>query len=224
MKALRFAIPLVGLFVLSNVALAYPEPAPVSNSAAFRGWQDHADYVTTEPDIKSLTPISLKCAEPTLYPTHPQQTQKTYHVFKTGQYNHQKLNGDDDGCAMSSGTVGSKGTRFCLRPDAAEYAVISDVFMDRDGNSYRAFWEVQFLKKAESMGSLFSKGRTVYPNPKSQIPNDMQLGGTYPVSANEFLFLTEPFPGDIEKAQKQKLQALQGGFRFDPQTLLFQEP
>lgn len=115
------------------------------------------------------------------------QSTKKYHKFLVGTYNHAKLKGDSQACATSSIT------NYCLRPDTVEYTVMSDIFSDSCGNSYRGFWEVMFMTRHENMGTLGSLGRTLYEKANSQFPGEFETGPTYLVEAKNFLFFTELF-------------------------------
>lgn len=196
--------------------------ADVPNPKAFRGWRENTSYVSSPVPYDRLRKAEFRCDEPTLYPTHPSQAMKRYHVFKVGEYDHFKLNADDEACRRGAPRASSSGRKFCLMPDYLEYAVVSDLYEDACGHTYRAFKEVLFLKKNETMGSLFSAGRASIPNPKSSDAGDMVDGHTYPVTLKEFLFVIEPFPGEAEKARALRAEALSKTHRYDEATRTFQ--
>lgn len=189
-------------------------PLPISkqvipDSRALLSWQEIPGYQNTEIDPMSIERISLKCADTRLFPTHPQQNTKLYHLFLSGRYDHTKLAGEDEACAMSSKYSNAKGVKACLRPDWIEYAVLSDLYTDSCGHLYRGFWDVAYLKTHDNMGVLFSKGRTLYPKPDSGNLNDMFIGGTYTLDVHDFLFLSPLLPKDAEQINKLQTEAVQ---------------
>ena len=80
--------------------------------------------------------------------------------------------------------------------------MISDVFTDACLGLSRDVWNVGFLHRDDNMGSLFSKGRTMYPKENSPFEKDMEDGQTYYVERQDFLFVAPAFPGDRELAEK----------------------
>lgn len=203
-------------------------PPTPPNAHAFRGWQPVEGYADSSVNLATLDRVEINCpADPdSLYPTHPQQDSKIYHRFDWGGYDNTKLKGDDEACAMSSKYKGSDGQFACLRPDVAYFVIMSDIYRDRCGNMYRAYWKFLFLKKNENMGTLFSLGRTMYPRPNSKVPGDYVLGGTYKVSRAQMVFLSPPLAGeglygDLGKATELRARALKAGVVFDEKSLLF---
>lgn len=180
----------------------------VPNAGAIVSWQEIAGYRDSDLDPMSAPRISLECADTNLYPTHPQQNTKHYHLFLSARYDHTRLKGDDEACTLSSKYPNAQGVKPCLRPDYLEYAVISDTYRDSCGHMYRGFWDVAFLKANDNMGVLFAKGRTLYQKPNAGDVNDMYIGDTYAVSADEFLFLSPLLPGDLQKVEMLKASAL----------------
>lgn len=208
------------LLMTATKALAHSPVPP--NAHAFKGWQPVEGYVTSHIDLNKLPKVQLNCpADPDgLYPTHPQQEVKHYHRFDWGTYDHFKLKGDDEGCSLGSRYKNANGEYSCLRPDTVYSVVMSDVYRDRCGHLYRAYWQLLYLKTNENMGTLFSLGRTLYPNPNSSFPNDFVMGDTYRVSRAQVLFLSAPLTGDREKIIRSQ-QSAQRTHRFDPERLLF---
>jgi hypothetical protein len=195
----------------------------IPNPEAFLGWRTVQGYTTSDVKIDQLQKVGLNCQldNKNLYPTHPQQESKHYHLFDWGSYNHGKLNGDSEACTISSKYKNRNGQYACLRPDVVYNVVMSDIYQDKCGNLYRAFKQTIYLDKNESMGTLLSRGRTIYPNPNSQFPGEVYVGPTYPVPVQEFLFLTLPLAGDIEKSNQMKRRALSTTHTFDALELLF---
>lgn len=177
------------------------------NQHALKNWARLSDYETGEKiPLEQLPRISLSCKDKNLYPTHPQQSTKIYHYFYSANYDHFRLSPHDEACAQSAkSTPGVK--QRCLRGDSAHHAIISDLYRDSCGNLYRAVWEVVYLASNESMGTLSSRGRTMYQNPKSEFENDLITGATYILAESDFLFLTEPFSEDVEKVNRHVEQA-----------------
>lgn len=211
----------VVLFFLT-IATAFAQNPVPPNAHAFKGWQPVEGYVTSTIDLARLPRTEINCAaDPTgLYPTHPQQDVKHYHRFDWGTYDHGKLKGDDEGCSMSSKFKNARGEYSCLRPDVIYSVIMSDVYRDRCGNLYRAYWELLYLKTNENMGTLFSLGRTLYPNPASSFPGDYVMGDTYKVSRTQMMFLSPVLNGDREKVARAQQNA-QRTHRFDESRLLF---
>jgi hypothetical protein len=195
-------------FILSWMLLSFSIGAfaegllPISkqilpNPAAISSWQEISGYRNTSVEVMSMARIPLNCTDSNLYPTHPQQNTKLYHIFRSARYDQTKLIGADEACALSSKYPSASGTKACLRPDYLEYAVISDVYRDSCGNFYRGVWDVAFLKANDNMGVLFSKGRTLYQKPEAGDALDMYVGGTYAVGVEEFLFLSPILDTDL---------------------------
>ena len=159
-------------------------------------------------DQKPLVPhqiqnVPLNCKDKTLYPTHPQQDTKAYLYADFASYDYTKLPALSSACRIPNPTK-----KYCLRATSAHIAVPSDLFEDKCGNIYRGYWFVSFLKSDESMGTLLSKGRTVYERPNSEFANDFMNGDTYSVSEENFLFLSKPWPKDLKEIQVSRSRAL----------------
>ncbi len=165
------------------------------------------------------TEIPPSCPDKRLYPTHPQQFTKIYHVYRVANYNNRKVPYDSEVCLIASRSP-SPAKRTCLLTDTFIHSLISDTFQDSCGNLYRGVWVMNFLKKQETIGTLFSKGRTLYEDPNSPFEKDMIEGQTYPSTQKEFLFLTPLFPGDKELIEKMK-QSAQETHAYNPETHLF---
>lgn len=207
------------LLVISIEALSSQRPVP--DAHAFKGWRPVEGYADTRIDWRSLPRVTPTCDKgAALYPTHPQQSTKVYHVFDWGSYNHFKLTGDSEACTISSRHNNSRGVKLCLRPDTIYYALISDLYRDACGQTYRAYWEVIYLKKNDNMGTLFAKGRTMYENPRSEFPGDYVMGPTYPLKTDDFLFFTPLFQADAEKIAEQRRLAERTHI-YSPETSLF---
>lgn len=207
----------------ANVALAPSPKEAIPNPEALSQWQDVTSYQSSNVDLKGLTRLSVDCSDPDLYPTHPQETTKLYHVFKRAQYDLRKLKADDEACAIGAKYQSARGYRVCQMADALNYVVLSDTFQDACGHFYRGFWEVLFLRRNDSMGTLLSQGRTVYPKPNADFDGEMVIGPTYSLQSTTFLFLTPLFPGDMAKIEKQREKAAEN-FRFNERTLLYEAP
>lgn len=192
----------------------------IPEKGAFLGWSEKVGWATSRVNPFSAKKLELNCANQNLYPTHPQQTTKEYHVFLKGQFDVARLPGTSRACHLHNNARGDSPKR-CLVPEQMEFALISDTYEDSCGQKYRAYWVVSFLQKDETMGTLLSQGRTVYPDESSQFQNDMIDGQTYAVPVREFLFLTELLPGDDKKISGEQKRALQHTHTFNPQTQLF---
>ena len=176
-------------------------------------------------DTLKVKKTTLNCAgAEELYPTHPDMGLKEYYNAQWGRYDQRLLKGNDEACLVSSRPSRPNALKFCLAADILKYVIISDTYQDACGNLYRGFYEEMYFKAQDNMGTLFSKGRSVYPDPNAMFSGEMITAGTYAVPASEFLFLTPLFPGDAEKIEKARKQAFQSGMTYDPQNFLFDEP
>jgi hypothetical protein len=191
----------------------------VPEAQSIQRWSDPHYADASAPDLDSLERVEIpkNCGQQ-LFPTHPQQFTKIYHVFRRGEYDAQEVPSASSVCKAASN--GQR--RFCLATDYFEHAVISDIYQDGCGYLYRGIWKTGFLGREETMGHLFSKGRTLYPKPRSQFDKDMEEGNTYALDRKEFLFLTPAFEGDFEKAGKYK-EASETSFVYDSSKRLFQK-
>jgi hypothetical protein len=162
-----------------------PEPN-VPNKEALNGWQKKP-YPIDELDFSKLTAKPFACADKMLEPMSQDQSTKQYHKFVWSDYDLAKLKGTSEVCRVPQ----KSNANYCLRADTIEYTVMSDIYKDSCGNSYRGFWEVVFLTEDESMGTLCSLGRTFYEIPNS--PGEIEIGPTYKVPAERFLFFSEIF-------------------------------
>jgi hypothetical protein len=208
------------VLVLSLTALAQNTEVP--NPEAFYGWQAVTDYTTSHLDLSKVPKIKLNCAaDPThLYPTHPQQDVKSYHRFNSGTYDHSKLTAESPACKIASKFKAPNAQLSCLSPDIIYDVIISDVYQDRCGHWYRGYWQIVYFKSDENMGTLFSKGRTLYERPHSQFPNDFVVGNTYVVSETDFMFLSPIFNSDTQSVAKARNEALRT-HSFDSNTLIY---
>ena len=186
-------------------------------------WQEVRDYVTSPIALDQIQHVNFQCDQTTLYPTHADQTTKIYHQFDYAQFDLGKLKADDRACLMPSKFKNASGQYYCQMGDTYYTAIISDTYKDRCGHVYRGYWRVSYLHQDENMGTLFAKGRTMYPKPNADYPGDVQLGGTYPVEASEFLFFSPLFNGDEAAIQKAFVDNQKTILRYNPQTWLFEE-
>lgn len=150
-----------------------------------------------------LTETQVNCRDKKLWPTHPQQSTKEYVYAVTASYDYHRLPGESEACITAN-----YNKRLCVRSTWANIFIISDIYEDSCGNTYRGYWLTSFLQSQESMGTMVSKGRTVYPKPQAQFRNDYVTGYTYPLTPQDFLFLTSPWPQDLEKARRERTRAL----------------
>jgi len=181
-------------------------------------WADPRYEESNLPALDDLEHVDVpaSCHDRKLYPTHPQQRSKSYHVFRMAVYENDDLAGDSPVCKISS----SGAKKYCLLADTFEYAVISDIYQDACGGLYRGVWNVGFPKKDDNMGQLFSRGRTVYTKANAEFSGDVEDGQTYPLERKDFLFLAPPFAGDAEVAKKLAAEA-QLTHTYDSVTHLF---
>lgn len=185
-----------------------------------KSWGNPKYEDSSAPKIETLAHIgvSRKCSDKRLYPTHPQQNSKIYHLYRNGHYDYAQVPVESRVCKIKS----SSASPVCQRADTFSYAVISDIYTDACGNIYRGIWNRAFLKQDDTMGTLFSKGRKMYQKENSKIANDMEDGGTDAQDQSDFLFLTHAFPGDEEIARDLAAKAMET-HTFDPKSHLFHQ-
>ena len=155
----------------------------------------------TNPSL--LTEIQVNCRDKKLWPTHPQQSTKEYMYAVQAPYDHSRLPGTSEACMRAN-----YNQRLCVRATWANIFIISDLYEDSCGNTYRAYWTTSYLQNQESMGTLVSKGRTVYPKPNAQFRNEFVTGYTFSLMPRDFLFLSSPWAGDREKIVRDRNRAL----------------
>lgn len=189
---------------LAFIALSvFPDPQ------FLKSWNLSQDYIFDErigpSDIRKT---QLQCPVKTLWPSHPQQTAKEYHHAVWAHYDHGKLSPESHACLRPNPT-----RKFCVLATYANAVFLSDLFQDECGNYYRGMQLIAFLKSDESMGTLFSKGRTVYPKPDSPYENEFETGETYPVQVSDFLFLSPVSNTELEHIRDQRIEAEKEGFQ-----------
>lgn len=191
------------------------------NASALVRWTDNIGPSNDVVDPLKVERRPLNCIDTNLYPTHPQQMSKVYHVALVGRYDMEKLTAEDEACAIGSKYKNTRGIKMCLRADSVEYNVLSDTYADSCGNMYRGFWEVSFLQREDNMGTLFSKGRVLYEKPRAEFPKDMYVAQTYAVPVKEFLFLSPLFKDDLKNIEEQRREA-EKTHRYNPTTHLYE--
>ena len=203
----------LNIFLLSGIKAPSPE--------AFIKWTNVPGYRNSNYDLSRMGNVAIRCRDSILFPVNPQQTTKKYHLYLRAEYDVKKLQTNSFACKFGSSTKNAKGIQSCFVADGYDVTVISDMFQDNCGNFYRAYWRVEFLTSTESMGTLLSKGRDIYPKPNPEYPQETEDGPTRAVDKSDFLFLTELFPGDQERMARAQATALNNGFSYDPLTKLF---
>ena len=201
----------------------FPPAGPVDNQTAITTWLPQSELESQ--GKQSLSQIKIKqfdCSNTRLIPTHPQQTTKIYHRYLFGQFNVQKLTRMDHACRIGRPNTGSRlqSSHSCLVAEEAEDVIISDLYDDHCGHTYRGFWHVSLLRKNETMASLSALGRTLYEDHQAGYPGAYAVGDTYELQQNNFVFLAEPFSTDLEKIKINQTQAATTHSR-DPKTLLY---
>ena len=175
-------------------------------------WRPSSDiaYAGTPPMPSQLIEVAVNCHDKKLWPTHPQESTKEYLYGIVANYDYSKLPPSSDACLRPNPT-----NRFCLYSTWANLIVMSDLFQDSCGVKYRAYWLVSFLKSDDNMGTLLSKGRTVYPKPNAEFPGEYITGYTYPIEIKVFLFLGTLWRGDQEKIDQAQAEAFKHGYKLD---------
>lgn len=165
-------------------SLGFPEPQKIGP------WQWNQNYVQNDlaPDPDSFQKIGLNCPIDRLWATHPQQTTKEYVYAVWASYMDHQFSD-------------------------ANAIVMSDLFMDECGNSYKGFWVVPFLTREETMNTLVSIGRTIIKKPQG-FPGEFIPGPTHDLASNEFLFLTFPTAEDLWKIDLSQTNARNEGYQL----------
>lgn len=186
--------------------------------------QSHEITFEKRPPAPSQLPeVALSCGDKKLWPTHPQQTTKEYLFAVVASFDRIRLPG-----TMSSCITPNFNKKHCLRSQDANVIVMSDTYHDSCGNLYRGYWVVSYRtgggpnKSEDNMGTLLSKGRTQYEKAKAQFAGEYEPGYTYPVEAQNFLFLSQLLPGDQRLIRLNREQALKFGFKLKGRS--FQAP
>lgn len=198
-------------------------PGDLPDATALRRWRDPKFEDTNAPAVTTLEHLEIpgSCRNQNLYPTHPQQSTKIYHLYRDGIYELTKLSAESRTCKITSQPSGRE-KKFCLLADDFEHVVLSDTFQDACGNFYRGVWKVDFLRRDDNMGTLLSKGRTVYTDDHSNFEGQVYVGQTYAVERKDFLFLAPIFGGDRDKLNQLKLEAIRNTHTYNSETHLFQ--
>lgn len=187
---------------------AFINPAEFPDSELLKSWNNNDDFTISRHENPDLIPkTELNCSKSALWPTHPQQFTKEYHFAAWAHYDHGRLKPDSSACMRANPS-----NRFCVMATYANAVVMSDSFLDECGNTYRGYWLVSYLKSDESMGTLFSKGRTVYPKPDAEFPGEYYTGDTYSVDASQFLFLSPLTQEEMKLIKMSQSQALEEGY------------
>lgn len=188
--------------------LSLIDPGAFPDANLLIGWTENRDFVITQSvSPESIRKTALNCPSQNLWPTHPQQYTKEYHYAVWSHYDHGRLKPDSPACVTPNPT-----RRFCLKATYANAVFMSDLYLDECGNSYRGYWPVFYLKSDESMGTLFAKGRTVYPKPNSQWGGEFQTGDTYVTQGSDYLFLSPITNTDAQQIDLSRQNAIREGY------------
>ncbi len=183
---------------------------------ALKQWHLLHSYTAGIPLSPQQPRPAFKCGNSELYPTHPGQELKQYHVYLKAQFHHQKISAHSPLCRMTT-----TNKSHCLLADSLHFVVLSDTYRDRCGHMYRGVQKRVFIGQDETMATLYSAGRTLYENPHSEFKYDFETGPTYATHCDDFEYLLPLFEADDFKIFKLVESALKA-FTFDPTTLLFQ--
>lgn len=194
---------------------------PVPNPGAFKGWERKAQEESSVVDPYSWERAAFACNRPGIFPTHPQMSLKRYHLMLIGQYDHFRLQGSDEACAIGGKKPNGKGVIPCFRPDIFHYVLLSDTYQDACGHYFRGVKEIAFFRRAENMGTLFSPGRGMLRKAGSEF-DEYVTAPTYVSKPEDFLFFIQLLPGDQERIAQDREQALRGEFLFNEGTGLFE--
>lgn len=165
------------------------------------------------PQPSQLQEVQVNCRSKELWPTHPQQFIKEYLYAVQADFDRTRLPPTFSSCITPNPTK-----RFCLRAQTANVLVMSDTYQDNCGNYYRAYWHVAYRTgggprhSEDHMGTMLSRGRTQYERPNARFKGEYDTGYTYPVKADDFLFLSKLLPSDQGNIRKFRAQAIKQGF------------
>ncbi len=193
------------VLVLPHLGAVAAETLDLPNQNALTSWRDLPGYTSEPTDLSKIEAVQIRCADQNLMPTHPAQTGKLYHLFRSNRYDHMKLSAEDYACRIGLPKVRAGVPARCGRADTAYDVIISDLYQDSCGNFYRGFIRRQYVQRDETVATLFSAGRMVYQNPRSSIPNDMITGKPYAVPVNEFVLISGLLEGDQEIIARAKV-------------------
>lgn len=165
------------------------------------------------------------CAEDSgnLYPVHPYQSTKVYHVNYKGTYKAGKLKADDPLCIRGNTIAPNPQFRNCFYAVNPQHVEMSDYYMDRCGNYYRGAWENNFLirNKTDDHPYLLSKGRVNHMINRGTY-SDSEDADTYAVPVKEFQFFAPITAEEKKKIEEIRERALKtGGYVFDKKSFLF---
>jgi len=183
----------------------------IEEPQAFKGWSSNRSEQHDELDFSRIETTEIACDSQELTPSHPSMEMKLYFNAKWGRYDDKKVPPKSSLCLIQSRAKNP----ICLRADAINYVIVSDLFQDKCGNFYRGYAEVLYQRSFENMGTLFSPGRTMYQNPKSEFEGDLLSGDTYPVNASQFFFFTKATEEEAMQILRNKSVALKQGYFFD---------
>ncbi len=218
-------------FLLLSLPLVSWAQSGVPHPQYFKGWKFDSSYEAYGRDLKTLSKVEITCENKTLLPTHPQQGTKKYHLAITGEYNSHQLKGGEqsaynDICMIWTNHAKPE-QRYCLRSKTIKVVVLSDLYQDTCGNTYRGYFKKKFLNTDETMGTLVSLGKTFYENPYSEFVGtslvETYVGGTYPMKASEFLYFSKASPEDLLQIQDSLVLAKKNGQFRHPETGLFND-
>ncbi len=191
----------------------------IEEPQAFKGWTTNKSEQHAELDLSRLEVTGISCDSQELTPSHPSMEMKLYFNAKWGRYDDKKVPPNSGLCLIQS-----RGKKpYCLKADAINYVIVSDLFQDKCGNFYRGYAEVLYQRSHENMGTLFSPGRTMYQNPKSEFEGDLVSGDTYPVNASHFFFFTKATEDEIKQILKNKSIAVRKDYFFDADKNIYRK-
>ncbi len=216
------------LFLAQATAALEFTQEPVPDSDFFRGWVENQSQTVTAKDLNSFTEKKTNCPNQRLFPTHPQQTTKTYHHSSVGRYSTRRSDGTFMPATAQACEVGQKknfGRAYpiCLATRALKFDVLSDFYMDSCGGYYRGFWSLTYFASDDNMGTLSSLGRTMQEPEHSDFPGMLFLPSrTYSLSASDFIFLSPVTPDEIVEIRRLQEAAQKAGLIFNRESLLFE--
>jgi hypothetical protein len=194
--------------ILAAGWLGLINPGSFPDAQYLVGWNENPDFIVTRKESpESISKVEIQCDSKNIWPTHPQQYTKEYQFAAWSHYDQGRLSPASYACQRANPT-----NRFCVMATYANAVFMSDLYNDECGNTYRGYWLVSYLKSDESMGTLFAKGRTVYPKPNSEYEGEFQTGDTYVTKVSDYLFFSGISNLELQQIDLSRQNALKEGY------------
>lgn len=182
----------------------------IPDPQALATWKPSREFAIE--DENQLIPIQVNIKQECeshqgqLFAAHPTQLTKEYLAAFTASYIIPRLPANSIACS-----VPARNGRYCIKASPVNVVIMSDIYKDTCNQFYRAYWVTTYLQSFENMGTLLSKGRTVYPVPNSIFKGEVYTGSTYPVDEREFILITKASNNEIFRSNQESSNSLKSG-------------